>query len=124
MGWPVTDRYGLSHAPAGLGFVQDVLNTHPTQHPPVADLVADLDCAQRWLDGALQNWSEETGEPQSRVLITEDDLDKLRGPSGRSDDHAALRRSASASVSARVDPTGRRGWSRAETEAAGSVGSC
>ena len=79
MGWPATDRYGLSRAPAGLGFVQDVVNTHPTQRPLVADLLADLDSAQRWLDGALQNWSEETAVPQSRVLLTEDDLDKLAG---------------------------------------------
>ena len=85
MGWPATDRHGLAAAPAGLGFVQDFLNTHPT-HPapsakpqPEADLLADLDSAQRWLDGALQNWSQETGVPQSRVLLTEADLDKLRG---------------------------------------------
>ena len=58
--------------------MQDVLNTHPTQRPPVADLLADLDSAQRWLDGALQNWSQETGVPQNRVLLTEADLDKLR----------------------------------------------
>jgi hypothetical protein len=113
MGWPATDRYGLSHAPGGLGFVQDVLNTHPTQRPPVADLLADLDGAQHWLDGALQNWSEETGVPQSRVLLTEDDLDKLRGLRA---DLTTLLRSAdqrhdgtllpSASVSARIGPDG------------------
>jgi CGNR zinc finger len=85
MGWSATDRHGLSPAPAGLGFVQDFLNTHPT-HPapsakpqPEADLLADLDSAQRWLDGALKNWSQEIGVPQSRVLLTEDDLDKLCG---------------------------------------------
>ncbi len=85
MSWPATDRHGLAAAPAGLGFVQDFLNTHPT-HPapsakpePAADLLADLDSAQRWLDGALENWSQETGVPQSRVLLTEADLDKLCG---------------------------------------------
>ena len=84
MGWPATDRHRLVAAPAGLGFVQDLLNTQPT-HPapsakaePAADLLGDLDSAQRWLDGALQNWSYETGVPQSRVLLTEADLDKLR----------------------------------------------
>src|SRR5882757_11302202 len=84
MGWPATDRHGLSPAPAGLGFVQDFLNTHPT-HPvpsakpePAADLLADLDSAQRWLDVALENWSHEAGVPQSRVLLTEADPDKLR----------------------------------------------
>ena len=85
MGWPATDRHGLSSAPAGLGFVQDFLNTRPT-HPapsakpePVSDLLADLDSAQRWLDGALENWSHETGIPQGGVLLTEEDLDKLCG---------------------------------------------
>src|SRR6476620_12655698 len=70
MGWPATDRHGLAAAPAGLGFVQDLLNTHPT-HPapsakpePAADLLADLDSARRWLDGAVENWSQETGVPQ------------------------------------------------------------
>jgi hypothetical protein len=85
MGWPATDRHGLSPAPAGLGFVQDFLNTRPT-HPapsakpePASDVLADLDSAQRWLDGAVQNWSHETGIPQSGVLLTEADLDKLCG---------------------------------------------
>ena len=84
MGWAATNRHGLAAAPAGLGFVQDFLNTHPT-HPapsakpePAADLLGDLDSAQRWLDGALQSWSQETGVPQGRVLLTEADLDKLR----------------------------------------------
>lgn len=113
MGWTATDRYGLSHAPGGLGFVQDLLNTHPTQRPPMADLLGDLDSAQTWLDGALQNWSDETGVPQKRVLLTEADLDKLRGLRA---DLTSFLRSAdqphdatllpSASVSARVGPDG------------------
>jgi predicted RNA-binding Zn ribbon-like protein len=113
MGWPATDRYGLSYAPFGLGFVQDVLNTHPTQRPAMADLLADVDSAQTWLDGALQNWSDETGVPQSRVVLTEADLDKLRGLRA---DLTSLLRSPdqphdatllpSASVSARVGPDG------------------
>src|SRR6476661_252787 len=119
MGWPATDRHGLAAAPAGLGFVQDFLNTHPThpapsaKHQPAADLLADLDSARRWLDGALQNWSQETGVPQSRVLLTEADLDKLRGLRA---DLTSLLRSAdqthdaallpSASLSARVGPDG------------------
>jgi len=72
----------------GWVFVQDFLNTHPTHptHPaqsakpqPAADLLADRESAQRWLDGALKNWSQETGVPQSRVLLTEANLDELRG---------------------------------------------
>jgi predicted RNA-binding Zn ribbon-like protein len=119
MGWPATDRHGLSPAPAGLGFVQDFLNTHPT-HPvpsakpePAADLLADRDSAQRWLDGALKNWSQETGVPQSRVLLTEADLDKLCGL--RADLMSLVRSTVqphdgtvlpSASVFARVGPDG------------------
>jgi predicted RNA-binding Zn ribbon-like protein len=120
MGWSATDRHGLSPAPAGLGFVQDFLNTHPT-HPapsakpqPEADLLADLDSAQRWLDGALKNWSQETGVPQSRVLLSEADLDTLRGL--RADLTSLVRSSdqphdvtllPSASVFVRVGPDGR-----------------
>jgi hypothetical protein len=79
----------------------------------MADLLAELDSAQTWLDGALQNWSHETGVPQSRVLLTEADLDKLRGLRA---DLTSLLRSAdqphdgpllpSASVSARVGSDG------------------
>ena len=113
MGWPATDRYGLSHVLGGLGFVQDFLNTHPTQRPPTADLLAEPGSAQTWLDEALQNWSHETGVPQSRVLLTENDLDKLRGLRA---DLTSLLRSAdrphdatllpSASLSARVRADG------------------
>lgn len=118
MGWPATDRHGLSPAPAGLGFVQDLVNTHPT-HPapsakpePAADLLADIDSAQRWLDRALENWSQETGVPQSRVLLTEADLDALRGLRAdltslvRAADHDAMLL-PSASLSARVGPDGK-----------------
>ena len=119
MGWPATDRHGLAAAPAGLGFVQDFLNTHST-HPapsakpePAADLLAELDSAQCWLDGALKRWSQETGVPQSHVLLTEADLDKLRclradlaslvRPADRPGDVTLL---ASASVSVRVGADG------------------
>jgi predicted RNA-binding Zn ribbon-like protein len=119
MGWPATDRHGLSPAPGGLGFVQDFLNTHPTHPAPAAkpepadDLLADLDSAQRWLDGALHNWSQETAVPQSRVPLTEADLDKLRGL--RADLTSLLRSTdqphdatllPSASVYVRVGPDG------------------
>jgi predicted RNA-binding Zn ribbon-like protein len=113
-----TDRHGLAAAPAGLGFVQDFLNTRPTYPAPSAkpepapDLLADLDSAQRWLDGALQSWSQETGVPQSRVLLTEADLDKLRSlradlaglllPADRPRD-VTLLPSASVSVRMRAD---------------------
>src|SRR5271156_6913720 len=55
MSWPATDRYGLSHALGGLGFVQDVVNTHPTQRPPTADLLAEPGSAQTRPHVALSN---------------------------------------------------------------------
>jgi len=78
MGWSATDRYELPRAPGGLGFVQDMLNTRPTQHPRMADLLADLGSAQRWLGEAVGNWSVETGVRQGAVILREDDVDKLR----------------------------------------------
>ncbi|TQC38259.1 hypothetical protein EEB14_60590, partial [Rhodococcus sp. WS4] len=57
MTWPATERYELMGAPGGLGFVQDLLNTRPVGRPRQADLLGDLDSAQRWLDAALESWS-------------------------------------------------------------------
>src|SRR5882757_4240508 len=114
MGWSATDRYELPRAPGGLGFVQDVLNTQPTQHPRMPDLLADLESAQLWLDVSLENWSVETGVRQSRVILSEDDRDKLRDL--RADLNALVGYTGeglggpplfpSASVAARVGPDG------------------
>jgi hypothetical protein len=136
MGWMATERHGLATAPAGLGFVQDFLNTRPT-HPapsakpePAADLLADLDSAQRWLDGALQSWSQETGVAQGRVLLTEAELDKVRSLRA---DLASLLRLADRPRDVTLLPSAFRcGWeptvprysSRAATEAAGSARLC
>jgi predicted RNA-binding Zn ribbon-like protein len=81
-------RYAMELAPAGLGFVQDLLNTIPAGRPPAPDLLADLGDAQQWLDGALDTWAEETGRPAPAVTLTVRDLDQLRGL--RSDVRAAL----------------------------------
>lgn len=118
MGWPATDRYELPRAPGGLGFVQDVLNTRPTLHlrrPHLSesDLLDDLESAQRWLDGALENWSVESGVPQNAVTLSEDDLDKLRALRadlnaviGRGDQAHGAALFPSASVAARMGSDG------------------
>jgi hypothetical protein len=96
-----------------LGFVQDVINTRPTHRLGVPELLADLESAQRWLDEALANWSLETGVPQSAVILSEDDVDKLRD--FRADLSAFLRNNdqglgtlmlPSASLAARMGPDG------------------
>ncbi|MFF1967510.1 CGNR zinc finger domain-containing protein [Streptomyces sp. NPDC058232] len=42
------------------------------------DLLADLEVAQRWLDVSLEQWSEEAGVRQERVILSEDGMGKLR----------------------------------------------
>ncbi|MEV6610024.1 CGNR zinc finger domain-containing protein [Kutzneria sp. NPDC051319] len=76
--WPANGRYGMDVAPAGLGFVHDLLNTLPAGKPRV-DLLASLDDAQPWLDGALAAWAGETGRERPEVSLTERDLDQVRG---------------------------------------------
>lgn len=114
MGWPATDRYELPCAPGGLGFIQDVINTHPTSRLQVPDdLFADLTGAQRWLDRALATWSAKAGVQQSNVILSEDDVDKLRhlradlgALIGYGDRRQEVTLFPSASVAARVGPDG------------------
>ncbi|MFE4956158.1 CGNR zinc finger domain-containing protein [Streptomyces sp. NPDC056653] len=77
------------------------------------DLLADLDGAQRWLDVSLEQWSGEAGVQQGRVILSEDDLGKLRDL--RADLNTLVRHSdqgqggplfPSASVAARVAADG------------------
>jgi predicted RNA-binding Zn ribbon-like protein len=65
-------------APAGLAFVHDLLNTLPAGKPRSADLLAELDDARPWLDGALTAWATETGRERPEVSLTERDLDQVR----------------------------------------------
>src|SRR5947208_4899838 len=114
MTWPATDRYELLAAPGGLGFVQDVINTQPAGRPRGADLLGDLESAQKWLDGALASWSTLNDAPKDRVVLQERDLEPLRDL--RADVHALLATRADpslaaarlhpASVTARVHPDG------------------
>ncbi|MET8999453.1 CGNR zinc finger domain-containing protein [Amycolatopsis sp. NPDC004169] len=78
MTWLATARYGLSPAPGGLGFVQDLLNTRSAGRPRQPDLLADATSAQGWADGALAAWTEGTGQDVPAVVVGEGDLDPLR----------------------------------------------
>jgi predicted RNA-binding Zn ribbon-like protein len=78
MTWLATERYDLSPAPGGLGFVHDLLNTRPAGRPRQPDLLADLASAQDWAGQALAAWTEETGQDVPAVALGEEDLDPLR----------------------------------------------
>lgn len=79
MAWPASGRYQMGVAPAGLGFVHDLLNTIPAGRPRTRDLLAELGDAQVWLDEALATWAAETGRQRPEVALTERDLDQVRG---------------------------------------------
>src|SRR5437879_10865171 len=112
MTWPATDRYELFAAPGGLGFVQDVLNTQSAGRPRGADLLGDLESAQKWLDGALGSWSASNDAAEERILLQERDLEPLRDLradlhallAARADPGLAAARLHSATVTARVHP--------------------
>lgn len=114
MTWPATDRYGLIDAPGGLAFVQDVVNTQSADRPRQADLLGDLESAQKWLDGALGSWSALNGAAEDRILLRERDLEPLRDLRAdlhailatRADPNPAAARLHSATVTAGVHPDG------------------
>jgi predicted RNA-binding Zn ribbon-like protein len=76
--WPATARYGLGPAPAGLAFVQDLLNTAPAGRPPQPDLLGELAAAQHWLDAARAGWAAATGRAPGPVTLTAQDTAALR----------------------------------------------
>jgi predicted RNA-binding Zn ribbon-like protein len=117
MTWPATDRYKLTPAPGGLGFIQDVINTRSADRPRKADLLDDLENAQQWLDGALEHWSALNEAPENRIVLQERDLEPLRYLrtdlhallSSRADPSLAVARLHPATVTLRVDPDGKAG---------------
>jgi predicted RNA-binding Zn ribbon-like protein len=76
--WPASDDFRIDAAPGALGFVHDLMNTVAGGKPNRADLLGGLDSAQQWLDTALANLADATGEPRWEIELTEDDLDGLR----------------------------------------------
>jgi len=79
--WSASRRYKLATAPAGLGLVQDFLNTVDVQeYGP--DLLADTTLAGDWLVGAVRTWSALRGVPADPPSLTDADLAKLRALRG------------------------------------------
>ncbi|MET8687361.1 CGNR zinc finger domain-containing protein [Streptomyces sp. NPDC004732] len=80
MNWPATERHCLTAAPGGLALVQDLLNTAPAAPADLPDLLADgsLGAVQEWADQAVRGWSRETGRGDVHLVLTDDDLPKLR----------------------------------------------
>ncbi|MEV0253148.1 CGNR zinc finger domain-containing protein [Streptomyces sp. NPDC050732] len=80
MNWPATERLSLTPAPGGLALVQELLNTASAGHADSVDLLADgeLDRAQEWADRAVRAWAGETGRGDVRLVLTAEDLVKLR----------------------------------------------
>jgi predicted RNA-binding Zn ribbon-like protein len=74
-----SSRFNLEPAPAGLAFVQDLVNTAVVLDPaPFADLLATPEDAQSWLDNALEDWSSRTGQPKPTVRLTAYDARRLQ----------------------------------------------
>ena len=77
MSWRASARHGVREAPAGLAFVQDLINTRATMmYGP--DLLALPDDAQRWVTEALSTWSRITGLPAPVLLLSPTDMRALR----------------------------------------------
>jgi predicted RNA-binding Zn ribbon-like protein len=75
MGWGATERFKAVPAPAGLGFVQDFLNTRPRRRiGRTDDLLATVDTAQAWADEAVAAWAAQTGAAAPTVRIRAADL--------------------------------------------------
>lgn len=78
--YPLTGRFLLGPAPAGLRLVQDLVNTalaEPiAEHRP--DLLVDLTGAGAWLDEALEQWSAAAGQRAPQITLADKDLPALR----------------------------------------------
>jgi predicted RNA-binding Zn ribbon-like protein len=89
MTWSASQRYDLDAAPGGLALIQDFLNTRARRNLQAPDLLATVRAAQDWANGALRQWSQDSGRADQKLKFTKADVDALR--SLRSDLVAALR---------------------------------
>jgi predicted RNA-binding Zn ribbon-like protein len=76
--WSALGRYDVDPAPAGLAFVQELIDTIAVSKPGREDLLADPTSARKWLDSALTAWADTTGAAPLSVDLTPQDLDRLR----------------------------------------------
>lgn len=73
-----TGRLLLDAAPAGLSFVQDLLNSAAMPVAALPDLLGDRDAASAWLDASLRTWSEHVGRDAPVISIGGRDVLPLR----------------------------------------------
>jgi predicted RNA-binding Zn ribbon-like protein len=78
MSWPATARYNEESAPAGLAFVQDLMNTASAGKPRATDLLEDPVDAEAWLDQSLAQWSRVAGTPIAAIELDRRDWEELR----------------------------------------------
>jgi predicted RNA-binding Zn ribbon-like protein len=76
MAWSATTRFDIEPAPAGLALVQDLLNT--ASAGPAADLLAETDTAQTWVNDALAAWSTVTEQHVGEIVLDAEGLHDLR----------------------------------------------
>lgn len=76
--WPATEYFAIDPAVGELAFVHDLMNTVAGGKPNRADLFADLESAQQWLDASLSSLASVTESPRQEIELTADDLDGLR----------------------------------------------
>jgi hypothetical protein len=73
-----TQRLGVAAAPMSLMFTQELVNSRGPVSSRV-DLLVDVEPAQNWLDGVLEDWqAEHAGLAAPRVQLTIGDLEDLR----------------------------------------------
>jgi predicted RNA-binding Zn ribbon-like protein len=119
MQWIATERIsGLTPAPGGLAFVQDVLNTCSDGRPGAGhvydDLLRNLASARSWLAAAGQALGESHGLHLPVPLLSQEDVPALRelrselrrlvSGQGEAGDCAPLSRLRPASVTVQVAP--------------------
>jgi predicted RNA-binding Zn ribbon-like protein len=76
----VSTTFGLTPAPGGLRFVQDLINTSITEraYDRAGDRLADLATARTWLRQALDDWAVATDTPAPLISLGPDDLATLQ----------------------------------------------
>ena len=72
-----TERFEARAAPDGLALVQDLVNTHAVARDG-ADLLADHETAQHWLEVATDQWASVRALQPPELSLSDPDLQELR----------------------------------------------